>query len=117
MPLLLCEHMAMLTQAPAVQVCMKTNFKRHPQPPAQVVLLARERQEALEDAAQCRAEATPLEAPDTYAQAAKMQRRALMREKHAQQLATLQARAVPLAFCQHLPLAISAALMHGGDSL
>lgn len=64
----------------------------------QAVSLAREREEALQDARQCRAEAKPLETPDTYAQAAKLQRRALMREKHAAQLATLKvSRSMPAA--------------------
>lgn len=58
--------------------------------PMQMALLTKEREEALGDARQCRADAAPLEAPDTYAQAAKMQRRAIMREKHAAQLDSLK---------------------------
>ena len=38
------------------------------------------------------AEAKPLETPDTFAQAAKLQRRALLREKHAWELADLKVR-------------------------
>ena len=42
------------------------------------------------------AEAKPLETPDTFAQAAKLQRKALMREKHARELADLK---VPAEDC------------------
>lgn len=38
------------------------------------------------------AEAKPLETPDTFAQAAKLQRKAFMREKHARELADLKVR-------------------------
>lgn len=46
------------------------------------------------------ADAKPLETPDTYAQAAKLQRRALMREKHAQQLDTLKVGQLPVQRCR-----------------
>mmetsp|Transcript_1586 Transcript_1586/g.4698 ORF Transcript_1586/g.4698 Transcript_1586/m.4698 type:complete len:226 (-) Transcript_1586:763-1440(-) len=57
----------------------------------QVQVLQRQREAALEEARQLRAEATPLETPATYSQAAKLQRRALMREKHAEMLERQQA--------------------------
>lgn len=88
------RHLALLEAAPFLLflALLVADFIVRVTHDRQVCALEAEREDALVEARQCRAEAEPLETPETYSQAAKLQRKALMREKHAEQLEQLKRR-------------------------